>query len=175
MELEEYDRIHELEEQHWRYRAIRRTLLSALRRHERKSGVRLRRILDAGCGPGGTTLALATLAPTVGVDVHPRALALARRRNTGPLVRASVSRLSRRSAAARRSTEARASKLVRRQESNAATPAASAACTSASVASGYSRTREPFRGSMDWSGIEIGLVPSLVRGSRARVTIVTNL
>ena len=28
------------------------------------------RILDAGCGPA-TTLALATLAPTVGVDVHP--------------------------------------------------------------------------------------------------------
>ena len=60
---------------------------------------------------------------------------------------------SRRSAAARRITEARASKLVRRQESNAATPAASAACTSVSVASGYSRTREPVRGSMDWSDI----------------------
>ncbi len=91
MELEEYDRIYELELDHWRYRAVRRTLLSVLRRRARSTGAPLRRILDAGCGPGGTTQALATLAPTIGVDLHPRALALARRRGTGPLVRASVS------------------------------------------------------------------------------------
>ena len=77
MELEEYDRIHELEEQHWRYRAIRRTLLSALRRHVRRGGAPLRRILDAGCGTGGTA----------------RALALARQRAAGPLVRADIARL----------------------------------------------------------------------------------
>jgi SAM-dependent methyltransferase len=93
MELEEYDRIHELEEQHWRYRAIRRTLLSALRRHVRRGGAPLRRILDAGCGTGGTARALAALAPTVGVDLHPRALALARQRAAGPLVRADIARL----------------------------------------------------------------------------------
>jgi SAM-dependent methyltransferase len=93
MELEEYDGIHELEQQHWRYRAIRKTLLSALRRHVRRSGEPLRRILDAGCGTGGTTRALATLGPAVGVDVHPRALALARQRTTGPLVRADVAQL----------------------------------------------------------------------------------
>jgi SAM-dependent methyltransferase len=80
MELEEYDHIHALEEQHWRYRAIRRTLLSALRRHVRRGGAPLRHILDAGCGTGGTTRALAALAPAVGVDLHPRALALARQR-----------------------------------------------------------------------------------------------
>ncbi len=93
MEVEEYDRVHELELQHWRYRAIRRTLLSVLRRRVRRTGAPLRRILDAGCGPGGTTRALATLAPTVGVDVHPRALALARERANALLVRASVARL----------------------------------------------------------------------------------
>ena len=93
MDVEEYDRIYELELDHWRYRAIRRTLLSVLRRHVRRTGTTPRRILDAGCGPGGTTQALATLAPTIGVDVHPRALALARRRSAVPLVRASVSRL----------------------------------------------------------------------------------
>jgi SAM-dependent methyltransferase len=93
MELEEYDRIHELEEQHWRYRAIRRTLLSALRRHVRQTGAPLRRILDAGCGTGGTTRALAALAPAVGVDLHPRALALAHQRAAGPLVRADIARL----------------------------------------------------------------------------------
>ncbi len=93
MELEEYDRIHEIEQQHWRYRAMRRTLLSVLRRQVRSSGVPLRRILDAGCGPGATTRALAALAPTVGVDIHPRALALARQHPTGSLVRADVARL----------------------------------------------------------------------------------
>ena len=93
MELEEYDRIHELEEQHWRYRAIRRTLLSALRGHARRSGAPLRRILDAGCGTGGTLRALAELGAAIGVDLHPRALALARERTAGPLVRADIGRL----------------------------------------------------------------------------------
>ena len=93
MEIEEYDRIHALEERHWRYRAIRRTLLSALRGHAARSGIPLRRILDAGCGTGGTVRALAALAPTVGVDLHPRALALAQRSRSGPLVRADVGRL----------------------------------------------------------------------------------
>ena len=93
VELEEYERIHQLEERHWRYRAIRRTLLSALRGHAARSGAPLRRILDAGCGTGGTARALAALAPTVGVDLHPRALVLARRSQSGPLVRADVGRL----------------------------------------------------------------------------------
>src|SRR5512134_2686230 len=93
MELAEYDHIYELEDRHWRYRAIRRTLLSALRGHVRRGGVPLRRILDAGCGTGGTTRALAALAPAVGADLHPRALALARRRSAGPWVRADVGRL----------------------------------------------------------------------------------
>jgi SAM-dependent methyltransferase len=92
MEPEEYDRVGELEEQHWRYRAIRRTLLSILRRQARR-GAPLRRILDAGCGTGGTLRALAGLAPAVGVDIHPRALALARERGVGSLVRAHVARL----------------------------------------------------------------------------------
>jgi SAM-dependent methyltransferase len=89
MDPEEYDRIGALEEAHWRYRAIRQTLLSVLRR-ETQRGAPLRRILDAGCGTGGTLRALAELAPAVGVDVHPRALALARRRWAGPLVRGDV-------------------------------------------------------------------------------------
>ena len=93
MELAEYDRIYELELAHWRYRAIRETLRSALVREARRQRAPLRRILDAGCGPGGTTQALAALAPTIGVDLHPRALALARRRGAGPLVQADVSHL----------------------------------------------------------------------------------
>jgi SAM-dependent methyltransferase len=93
VELDEYDRIYELELGHWRYRAIRETLRAVLLREARRRGAPLHRILDAGCGPGGTTEALAALAPTIGVDLHPRALALARRRGAGPLVHADVSRL----------------------------------------------------------------------------------
>jgi SAM-dependent methyltransferase len=93
MELAEYDHVFALEDEHWRYRALRRTLLAALRRRSARRAAPLRRILDAGCGPGGTTRALASLAPTVGVDLHPRALALAKRRASGPLVRADVARL----------------------------------------------------------------------------------
>ncbi len=92
MDPEEYDRIAALEDAHWRYRAIRNVLLAVLRR-EAQRGAPLRRILDAGCGTGGTLRALAELAPAVGVDVHPRALVLARRRCAGPLVRGDVARL----------------------------------------------------------------------------------
>jgi SAM-dependent methyltransferase len=93
VEVEEYDRLHELESSHWRFRAIRRTLLSVLGAQARRQGAPLRRILDAGCGTGGLVRALEALAPTVGVDFHPRALALARRGSAAPLARASVAQL----------------------------------------------------------------------------------
>jgi len=50
-------------------------------------------VLDAGCGCGGTTLALEALGSAVGVDLHPRALALAARRGPLRLTRASVASL----------------------------------------------------------------------------------
>lgn len=50
-------------------------------------------MLDAGCGCGGTTCALDALGSAVGIDLHPRALALAARRGPLRLTRASVASL----------------------------------------------------------------------------------
>ena len=93
MEAAEYDELYEVELGHWRFRAIRRLLIAFLRRERERRGGAALRILDAGCGCGGTTLALAELGSAVGVDFHPRALALARRRGPLRLARASVAAL----------------------------------------------------------------------------------
>jgi SAM-dependent methyltransferase len=93
VELEEYDRLYALELEHWRFRALRRLLLSALRLHPpRPAGAELR-ILDAGCGTGGCALALGRLGRVTGVDLHPRALALAKQRGLSRLARAGVAML----------------------------------------------------------------------------------
>ncbi len=93
MEPEEYDQLYEAELDHWRFRAMRRVLLEALRRERARRGGAPLRVLDAGCGCGGTTLSLTALGTTVGVDAHPRALAFAARRGALQLVRASVGAL----------------------------------------------------------------------------------
>jgi SAM-dependent methyltransferase len=93
VELEEYDRLHALELEHWRFRALRRVIASALRRHPPRGAGGAARVLDAGCGTGGTTLALGQIGAAVGVDLHPRALTLAARRGLSRLVRARVDAL----------------------------------------------------------------------------------
>jgi SAM-dependent methyltransferase len=93
MEDQEYEELYEAEIEHWRFRAIRRLLLSALGRERARRGGGPLRVLDAGCGCGGTTRALAELGSAVGVDLHPRALALAARRGPLRLARASVAAL----------------------------------------------------------------------------------
>jgi SAM-dependent methyltransferase len=93
VEDEEYERLYEAEEGHWRFRAIRRLLLAELGRERGRRGGAPLRVLDAGCGCGGTTLALGALGSAVGVDLHPRALALAARRGPLRLARASVAAL----------------------------------------------------------------------------------
>jgi SAM-dependent methyltransferase len=93
VELDEYDRLHALELEHWRFRALRRLLASALRRHPPRGARGPLRVLDAGCGTGGTTLALGGLGAAFGVDLHPRALALAARRGLATLARARIDAL----------------------------------------------------------------------------------
>ncbi len=77
-----YRRLDELEDRHWWYVARRRIVLqlldAALR--ERSGGERLR-LLDIGCGTGGTLRALAPLGDAVGVDTEPGAIEAARRRS----------------------------------------------------------------------------------------------
>jgi SAM-dependent methyltransferase len=92
MEPEEYEQLYEAELDHWRFRAIRRVIAGALGRERVRRGAPLR-VLDAGCGCGGTVAALEALGTAVGVDLHPRALALAARRGPLRLARASVSAL----------------------------------------------------------------------------------
>lgn len=90
---EYYQRLHDLEERHWwsiGMRAIAAGLL--LRRLRDATSVR---VLDAGCGTGGTLTWLSGLAPSaavVGIDYSPFALDYCRRRR-GCLAQASVTDL----------------------------------------------------------------------------------
>lgn len=93
MEPAEYDRLYALELEHWRFRAVRRLVTRALRRHAPAPPGRRLRLLDAGCGCGGTTVALGELGAAVGVDLHPRALHWASRRGVPALARARVEAL----------------------------------------------------------------------------------
>jgi SAM-dependent methyltransferase len=93
VELDEYDRLYALELEHWRFRALRRLLARALSLHPPRGAGAPHRILDAGCGTGGNALALARLGAVTGVDLHPRAIALARQRGLPRLARASIEAL----------------------------------------------------------------------------------
>lgn len=90
MESEEYARIGRLEGEHWWYRGMGEVALGLLGR------VKLPRpalILDAGCGPGGTSARFKVLGRVLGLDLAPEALALARRHSLDGLVRGSVTAL----------------------------------------------------------------------------------
>lgn len=89
MEAPLYDLTHQMEDRLWWYRGMRRltaTLLAG------QVGRPLE-ILDAGCGTGGTTRWLGQFGRVTGLDLAPRALALASRRGLTRLVRGSVDRL----------------------------------------------------------------------------------
>src|SRR5438105_15752065 len=88
MEREQYDIMARREERHWWYAGMRRVALAVLERALRdRPGVR---ILDAGCGTGGTTIELRRFGEVVGVDLAWAALEPARSRGLGSLARASI-------------------------------------------------------------------------------------
>ena len=90
MDPKEYIRIAGLEAEHWWYRGMGEVALGLL------EGVKLPRpalILDAGCGPGGTSARFKALGPVVGLDLAPEALNLARRHGLEGLVRGSITAL----------------------------------------------------------------------------------
>ncbi|MEX1007113.1 MAG: class I SAM-dependent methyltransferase [Acidimicrobiia bacterium] len=76
MEVEEYARIATAEDEHWWYRNTRALAADLLA--SRLSDAR--RILDAGCGPGGNGAWLAQYGTLVGIDVSSDALAFVRAR-----------------------------------------------------------------------------------------------
>src|SRR3989442_15608195 len=79
------------EERHWWYTGMRRVALALLA--HTLDGQRQLRILDAGCGTGGTTVELRRFGEVVGVDLAWEALEPARGRGLTGLARASIESL----------------------------------------------------------------------------------
>ncbi len=88
--------MYRLEDTHWWFVARRNLVLMALerllRRTERRSGSPLR-LLDVGCGTGGTLERLRPLGRVVGLDLEPLALAFCRERGQRELVCGSATAL----------------------------------------------------------------------------------
>jgi SAM-dependent methyltransferase len=91
MEREQYAIMARREEHHWWYAGMRRVALAVLDRA--LDGRRGLRILDAGCGTGGTTVELRRFGDVFGVDLAWEALEPARGRGLRDLARASIEHL----------------------------------------------------------------------------------
>src|SRR5438067_1795383 len=91
MEREQYAIMARREERHWWYAGMRRVALAVL--EHALNGRPGLRILDAGCGTGGTTVELRRFGEIVGVDLAWEALEPARGRGLTGLARASIESL----------------------------------------------------------------------------------
>ena len=91
MEREQYAIMALREERHWWYAGMRRVALAVLA--SALDGRRDLRILDAGCGTGGTTVELGRFGDVVGVDLAWEALEPARGRGLASLARGSIEQL----------------------------------------------------------------------------------
>ncbi|MDQ6672501.1 MAG: class I SAM-dependent methyltransferase [Chloroflexota bacterium] len=91
MEREQYAIMALREERHWWYAGMRRVALAVLGRA--LDGRRGLRILDAGCGTGGTTNELRRFGEVTGIDLAWEALEPARARGLSLLARASIEQL----------------------------------------------------------------------------------
>lgn len=88
MEREQYAIMARQEQRHWWYTGMRRVALAVL--EGELDGRRGLRILDAGCGTGGTTLALTRFGEVCGIDLAWEGLEPARERGLKQLARATV-------------------------------------------------------------------------------------
>src|ERR1700730_14844786 len=91
MEREQYAIMALREERHWWYAGMRQVALAVLR--DALDGRRGLRILDAGCGTGGTTVELRRFGEVVGIDLAWEALEPASARGLRALSRASIEHL----------------------------------------------------------------------------------
>lgn len=91
MEREQYAIMARREERHWWYTGMRKVALSVLAAY--LDDRRDLKLLDAGCGTGGTTLELGRFGDVVGVDLAWEALEPARGRGLSRLARGSIERL----------------------------------------------------------------------------------
>jgi SAM-dependent methyltransferase len=91
MEREQYAIMARREERHWWYTGMRRVALAVLEKE--LAGWPPVRLLDAGCGTGGTTVELRRFGEVVGIDLVWEALRPARGRGLSRLTRGSIERL----------------------------------------------------------------------------------
>jgi SAM-dependent methyltransferase len=91
LEAEQYAVMARRETRHWWYAGMRRVALAVL--DHALAGQSDLRILDAGCGTGGTTIELRRFGNVTGVDLAWEALLPARTRGLPDLARGSVERL----------------------------------------------------------------------------------
>ena len=91
METEAYKQLRRVEEAHWWYRTARAQVAKLVSRYWRPRPHGLR-VLDAGCGTGGTTDWLRRYGDVLGLDPHPEALRATSARGI-PVVCASVEAL----------------------------------------------------------------------------------
>jgi SAM-dependent methyltransferase len=85
--------MYQLEDEHWWFVARRNLIARALARFLRPSAGATRRLLDVGCGTGGTLDRLRTFGDVVGLDLEATALAFCRKRGYERLVQASATAL----------------------------------------------------------------------------------
>lgn len=90
MRTDEYERMYGLEDSHWWYIGQRRIFNRLLERYCLPGD---RRVLDAGCGTGGTLGMLDRWGEVVGCDSSPEAIGFCRRRGGREVVAASVTEL----------------------------------------------------------------------------------
>ena len=91
MEREQYAIMARREERHWWYTGMRRVAMAVL--SARLDGRHNLKLLDAGCGTGGTTVDLRRFGEVVGIDLAWEALEPARGRGLKQLARSSIESL----------------------------------------------------------------------------------
>lgn len=89
MEAREYERMFALEDGHWWFHSKRALVRALLRRYALRPG----RVLDLGCGTGGTLAAMGGDGCWVGLDREWLALAFSGKRGVGRLVQGSATAL----------------------------------------------------------------------------------
>ena len=91
MDREQYAIMYQVERTHWWYRAMRRNALHLMRRFLAPG--RSYRLLDAGCGTGGTTIDLQQFGNVTGIDMSADALGYSTSRGLKHLVQGSIEQL----------------------------------------------------------------------------------